>query len=838
MFKLFSLFKRVGKRHNPIMSFTKVVLILGCISFGVFLLIDSDYIYYNWFMQTKQQESKASSNMLLNANGELVNADDFDGLGSESSEYYGINMMIINKMAEGYCKDYLVIAQQHSNGESMQYTPVVPDVDGNPLQISLSHIITMSSAESNNWQGIPKSLINLESYGKSSGSLTAKEMTFYSLNHNSYKKANSKDLYSGYWKLAAAHPTLTTFQLGNYRMSYPKEYMTKKDGVDGGKPSKMNGYGYSQGTLRTIDQTDAAYLPDLFAYVIQSTLNTAAAYPDKVFTNDGLALLSSIIHNSGPSAPDNKVVYGQSSAPKVRLKLEEQQKLIARYLNDAAECIKKGEERDGSLVSKINLFEGSHWRSYIAGVLISEGGYRIGDYCETTGYKYLTGNAARRDALYLGLTGKYVKNVSDAVVKQEWNKYKPFVLDGKYAKGKIDSYGNSGYLYKTHPDAKITGMNGQQVDACTQINLITLAHMSSVIAGKYYIWRMAQYSGVDCSPDEIFVVNKVNNSGGGTNNPNTAPGTGSSAVRAWFIKAAKDVDKGAIKDPDTYYGGVYDKMSSFAKLMLNDWYWYVDTATGSLHGKNYLWGGRCYYVPDNLSVDKITYSTPAGDNGNSLKYFKESCKGHGKRYGFDCAGLVRTIASDVLPNGLVTSGNSTQTTFCTYAGLSKAYGGYYNGNNPLGIGPLYKKAYTFQASSNFSKMPVTLQPFDILGHNGHILYFICWIDQSAGRMLTLEATTSNQHTGLHSTSISGSLKGTVGLIQFDHANAYKYIMSNKRCTKANSNATTDSDHTTWNSAKNWLASRSDKLGHTGGGEFLNSNYLGKNKEKMQALSKF
>lgn len=826
------------------MSFIFIFFCTGIFLISSFLIIDSDYLYYSWFLSDKTVEPIQDNTFVFDADGNISGIGSNGSIGSESSPYYGLNMMLMNKMAEGYCKDYLTIAEKHANGEAMQYQVDISDIDGNPLQVSVSTLVGTSISESGTWggagAGIPKSLINLESYGKSSGSLSANEMTFYSLNHNSYTKANSSDLYSGYWADAPDGPTVTTFQINRKYFALPQGQMTKPNGTYCSLPSKMNGYGYSSSDVRNSDQTDAAFLPDIFSYVIEQTLNEVADYPSGVFTSNGLAMLSSIKHGSGNGAISTKMVYGVSAAdnPSVRLPDEQEKTVIANHINDLAAMILKGPERDNDLLFNMNFNSATVWRSYIAGVLISLGGFRAGDYCydnndgDWNAFDYLSGDASRRDALYLGLTGIWKPGVSKDEIYQEWCKFAPFDTAGKYAPGPRDKYGNEGYLYKSYSDTKVMGSYGTEVDSCTQINLITLAHMSSVISAQYYICQMMRYAGVDCDPNDVFTMNISQE----LENPNAVVGTPNAAVRSWFINAAKDIDKGAIADPEQYYGDVYDSMSGFAKLMLENWYWYTDVSNNKLQGCSYLWGGQCFTAPDSYNISQIKYNTPAGDNGNSFYHFKQSCIGRTKRYGFDCAGLVRTMTSDVLPNGILASGNSTNTTFKTYGSMDNIYGGYYNGNNPLGIGPLFKGGYTFSSKSNFSNIPVQLQPFDILGHNGHILFFICWIDKSAGRMLTLEATTGGELTGLHSTTIKGSLSGTVGLIQFDHENAYKYIMSNKRCIDPNSNTTEDSNHTTWNSAKNTLASDPNYMGNQKNGNFLNSGHLGGYAEGMQNLS--
>lgn len=844
MFKLFKLFHlfRNGRtpKHNPIMGFVKVFFFTFSFVLIAFVIIDADLLYFHWFLNDKKIEEFKNNDYQYDENGAIIGLGDTVLNPNEGSPYYGLNMMLMNKMAAGYCKDYLTIAEKHSTGESMQSMRTIKDVSGKPLRLSVAHIVGTSIAESGTWGGngvgIPKSLIQLEAYGKSSGSLKAEEMTFYSLNHNSYQKANQADLYQPYWKEAADAPTVTTFQVHRSYFAYPSGQMSKRNGVQISMPSKMNGYGYSSTQLRSFDETDASYLPDLFSYVIEDALGLAAEYPDGVFTSEGLSLLSAILHNSGNGATSNKMVYGQSSKPVKRLGDTEEKTANAKYLNELAEIIVSGSERDNELLYNMNIYDTATWRSYLAGVMIAQGGYRVGSYCNTTSFNYLTGSQARMNALYLGLTGKWNPNVTRTAVQTEWDKYSPLNLDGKYKHGSINvSTGNCGYLYKTHSDLKITGANGAMVDACSQVNLITLAHMSSIISAKYFICKMMQYSGVDCSPNDIFSINN-DMVGGGIESPGNAAGTPITAIRTWFIAAAKDVDKGAIKDPEAYYGRVYDNMSGFAKLMLANWYWYTDPANNKLQGCSYYWGGQCYMLPDTINPTSAGVPKNRGDNGNSYASFMSSCVGRSKRYGFDCAGLIRTMTSDVLPNGMLVSYNSTGTTFSIYGSLPKVYGGYYNGQNPLGIGPLFKGGYTFSSKSNFKNMPVQLQPFDILGHSGHILFFLCWIDQGSGRMLTLEATDAGQLTGLHSTSIAYSLGGNVGLIQFDHNNAYKYIMSDRRCINPANNTTEESPHTSWNSAKNMLAKNPNYKGPLENGGFLNTTYQVNHGQGMQQLN--
>lgn len=836
MLKLLRLFRfnKIRKKHNPIMSFTKIIIVAGCILTCSFFIIDSNMMYYLLQSQQKHEIPKSTTHLIK---PESSNSN--VSVGEQGDPYYGLNMMLLNQMAEGYCKDYLSIAEKTAQMEVIQdEVPKILDVNGDILKLPVTAILGSTIAESNSWNGIPKSLIKIESYGKPSGSLTGEQMRFGAFNHNIYKKANQNDLYKEYWIPASDRPTITTFQITNTYMSFPKEHMFKPNGKKTVLPSKMNGSGYTSGTARGWDETDASYLPDILAYYIHSTLNQAIGYPEKSFTAGGLVILGAINHNSGGGAIVPKMVAGGLNG-KSGLSAEQNKVAAAKYLNEMASDIAKASARDTNKLPNLIDASGQTWMSYITGLLISEAGWGMGDYCYESGFTYATNDADRRRGLWFGLTGEWSEgDVSRDKIRAEYNKYKPFKVSGRYVQSTINNYGNKGYLYKEHPDLMIDGTGGQKVPACSCFNMITLKHISCLISGPSIVCKMMKAAGVECTPDQAFglIVPDVPE-GGATEDPNEDKGTPNSAVRTWFIKAATANDKYGytkrfIKDPDKYFGSVYDDMSAFAKMMLTNWYWYTDPSTGKLNGCDYLWGGRCFYVPDNLQPSQVSYSVPAGDNGNSLYHFKESIVGRKKRYGFDCAGLVRTMTSDILPNGIGTSGRARDCTFRSYGGINKVYQGYYNGKNPLGIGPLFKGAYTFSKKTNMTNFPVELQPFDILGNNGHVYFFICWVDKSSGKMLILEAQTGGVATGFHIRNAQTSMNG---LIQFDHNNAYKYIMSDRRCVDPKSNATESSSHTTWNSAKNYLAQNSQNQGSMKNGNTINSSYSGSDKEGMKRL---
>ena len=840
-------------RHtkSPISLFIKIVFSLSCLFVGSFFYLDTENLLYFFMHKENQAEDYPTTNIqdynndvILDEDGNVIGLGNNFSTGSEATTYYGINMALINKMAEGYAKEYLEITKAHCDLTAMQIeAPNIKNIDGENFSIPITTILGMSVAETGYYANtyLPKSLLLPEAWGKASGSLNAENMKLSSLNHNSYNKANQSSLNSSYFNLAADAPTLTTFQLHNSYMALPTTYFTKAKGTYVSSASKMNGYGYDSNVKRSFDETDGSYLPDLIAYCVEHQYMELTNYPDNSIDQNATSVISSFAHNGGGGTTLTKrLVLGGSNADTRTNNLTELSSYTAKYLNEIGDVIDKAAERDHDALINGTQYDIATWRAYATGCLISLGGYKIGDYCKDSAYEYLLKTSSnRRQAVYLGLTGKWEPNVSESTVRAELDKYGTLTLNSAYKKGVINTF-NKGYLYKERTDIKIIASNGTSANGMSQINILIGGHVfSSGIGGKITYWKMLQAAGVDCTYEDTQQTVTITppEGGGTTEDPNLKPGTPNATVKKWFVTAAMErhnndsgnSKKYKIDNPEEVFSKMYDDMTFFGKRMLENWYWYTDPVTGYNQGMPYSWGGSCWYSDKNAPTKTM--------KDLSGKTSTELLKARQKHYWFDCAGLVRTLLSDVLPNGTIWDGRAQNFTHSIYQGSIEAYNGYYNGNGN-NFGPIVSSAekITDLKKGNFSMSKIVatdsngnkvenpfekLHAFDVISawNDGHVAMFVGWIDKEAGYFLCLESTnepswnyTDGPYNSLgagftiRSINNSGGIKDRMSLLHWNNEAIEKYIKSNKRFDSSGN--LVDSNYNEWNKAKANLGNES------------------------------
>ena len=343
---------------------------------------------------------------------------------------------------------------------------------------------------------------------------------------------------------------------------------------------------------------------------------------------------------------------------------------------------------------------------------------------------------------------------------------------------------------------------------------------------------MLQAAGVDCTYEDTqktIVVTTPPSGGGTSQDPNLTPGTPNAAVKQWFIAAAMERynndntnrKKYKIQNPEEIFAKMYDDMTFFGKRMLENWYWYTDPISGFNQGMPYFYGGSCWYS------DKTVPSTALKDIDGRTS--AELLKARQKHYWFDCAGLVRTLLGDVLPNGTIWDGRAQNFTHSIYQGSKEAYNGYYNElvQSAEKITNLTKGSFSMSkvVATDTSGNPVEnpfekLHAFDVISawNDGHVAMFVGWIDKEAGYFLCLESTNepapdikgSYKGAGagftIRSIHSSGDIWNKMSLLHWNNAAAEKYIKANKRFDSSGN--LVDSNYNDWNKAKANLGNES------------------------------
>ena len=837
-------------KKSPILTFLKITISLCCLLVGSFFYLDNENIIYLFLNKNKSVEDysissstdlldyASNNDVVLDEDGNVISIGENFSAGAETTVFHGINMALINKMAEGYAKEYLEITKAHCDLSAMQIEePSLTNVDGEKFVIPITTILGMSIAETGYYSNtyLPKSLLLPDAWGNPSGSLSAENMKLSSLNHNSYTKASPGSLNSTYFTLAGDAPTLTTFQVHNSYMALPTAHFTKPRGKYISSASKMNGYGYDANVKRSSDETDGSYLPDLIAYCVEHQYMELTNYPNGSIAQNATSIISSFAHNGGGGTTLTKrLVLGGSNAKTGSNNLAELSQYTAKYLNEIGKVIDSAAERDHDALINGTKYDIATWRAYATGCLISLGNYKIGDYCKDSAYAYLlTTGSSRRQAVYLGLTGIWDPNVSEATVRAELDKYGTLPVSSAYPKGVINAY-NKGYLYKERTDVKIIASDGSSSNTLSQINILIGGHVfSSGIRGKITYWKMLQAAGVDCTYEDTqktIVVTTPPSGGGTSQDPNLTPGTPNAAVKQWFIAAAmerynSDAGNGKkykIQNPEEVFSKMYDDMTFFGKRMLENWYWYTDPISGFNQGMPYSWGGSCWYS------DKSAPSKTMKDlNGRTSA---ELLKARQKHYWFDCAGLVRTLLGDVLPNGTIWDGRAQNFTHSIYQGSKEAYNGYYSDivQSAEKITNLQKGSFSMSSivATDSGGNPVEnpfekLHAFDVISawNDGHVALFVGWIDKEAGYFLCLESTnepnynyTNGPYNSLgagftiRSINSSGGIRERMSLLHWNNTAAEKHIKANKRFDSSGN--LIDSNYNDWNKAKANLGNES------------------------------
>lgn len=218
-----------------------------------------------------------------------------------ASVSHGVNLMLINSMAEGFCKDFLIIARDHANFSQMQI-PKIELKDGADFPITA--ITGASIAESTSHHGgIPYTTLSFDNYNKDPQG----RATLYQYNTKAYKELGSS--YHGYAMSDGKSRFRTQLQLTQSWAAIspmPGESRAKGEHL----PSKMNGYGVPSGTVRDRTGTDMAYFPDQVAMLIQSVVRLNDNADLKTLDGQSLAGLLYMTHNGGPGLVSNTLSVG------------------------------------------------------------------------------------------------------------------------------------------------------------------------------------------------------------------------------------------------------------------------------------------------------------------------------------------------------------------------------------------------------------------------------------------------------------------------------------------------------------------------------------------------
>ena len=93
---------------------------------------------YSISSSTDLLEYASNNDVVLDEDGNVISIGDNFSAGSETTVFHGINMALINKMAEGYAKEYLEITKAHCDLSAMQIEePSLTNVDGEKFVIPI-----------------------------------------------------------------------------------------------------------------------------------------------------------------------------------------------------------------------------------------------------------------------------------------------------------------------------------------------------------------------------------------------------------------------------------------------------------------------------------------------------------------------------------------------------------------------------------------------------------------------------------------------------------------------------------------------------------------------------
>lgn len=295
-------FKRGGKRL-PRFLFSGIFLtpFLIFITSMCFFLADDFMVMYT----VRSLEDAQTSDAPYVINDWSVDPSNSYSAGSGVADYgnsvlgaNGLSGMYINKVTGGYCAEYLNIVKGHCSWEYMNPNVNPLYKNGEPVYPSVISVLGLTLCESGTIGGkgeAVKAVLNIDKYKENS------EYDLYNFNSAVASRAGKSYLSSGMdldLKYGGYYYTPFQFSKGMAAV-YPSGTVEVTNSTL--YPSKMNGFGFAESTVRTKSDTDAAYLPDNISIAIQYSFSTASKYLDMTTANDAtICCIQYPIYNGGP----------------------------------------------------------------------------------------------------------------------------------------------------------------------------------------------------------------------------------------------------------------------------------------------------------------------------------------------------------------------------------------------------------------------------------------------------------------------------------------------------------------------------------------------------------
>ena len=428
----------------------------------------------------------------------------------------GINLMLINSMAEGFCKDYLMISRDHANFSQMQI-PKIELKDGAdfPITAITGSSITESGSHSG---GIPYATLGFDNYNKDSQG----RATLYQYNTQAYKELPSS--YRGYPIAGGGGRFRSQFQLTQEWAA-----ITPVSGEGNSKgaylPSKMNGYGIPAGKLRDRTGTDMAYFPDQLSMLIQSVVRLGDKIDLTKLNGDSLTGLLYVSHNGGPGVVSNTFGVGgragtdYSWSPR-NTKFGVDAKWNPKNTVTKREVASAGISKLSSVLptvsknvvnrSKETNFKMNLEPSYFEGVALV---YLLNDpdvFINSANYNRVPGRikgAALTGALdsYEDLFGERINKdtlmswVRNKVKEVDTSFYGPAVTGKKYGEFVLYNTDNSVQVYNASGEGPRPALHAFTMEA-------TRGFYCAAVSGNLSFYRMLVYSGVDATYEEAMMM--------------------------------------------------------------------------------------------------------------------------------------------------------------------------------------------------------------------------------------------------------------------------------------------------------------------------------------------
>lgn len=218
----------------------------------------------------------------------------------------GLRAMYVNHMQGGYYREYLEIVKNHVNWTYMpdEVSPIL-DQDGEPVYPTIFVVLGTGLAET----GLatpnrvaPYSVMDEESYQYT------EDFTLYKFNSYLLREYGESHIAGPMGMSLRWNYYYTPFQFThNMAAVWPDgDYDTANK-----YPSKLNGYGISQNTKRTLDDTDAAYFPDIVSIILQYTCASIPGYMDETMLSvDGITAACYPMFNGGAGIISNTWAVG------------------------------------------------------------------------------------------------------------------------------------------------------------------------------------------------------------------------------------------------------------------------------------------------------------------------------------------------------------------------------------------------------------------------------------------------------------------------------------------------------------------------------------------------